>query len=111
MTAPDPGPIVTVYATFGSEEEARRIGRCLVDERLAACANIIGPCHSIYRWEGKVEESGEVAALFKARSDDAEALIARLAELHSYAVPAAVVWPIAAALPDYAEWVQAETSR
>ncbi|HEY0411674.1 MAG TPA: divalent-cation tolerance protein CutA [Allosphingosinicella sp.] len=103
--------IVTVYATFADEEEAARIGRTLVEERLAACVNILGPCRSIYRWEGKVEDAHEVAALFKARADDANRLIARLAELHGYDVPAAAVWPIANALPEYAEWVVAETRR
>lgn len=100
--------IVTVYATFASEEEARRIARILVEERLAACANILGGCHSIYRWRGTIEESEEVAALFKTSADRAEALIARLAELHSYEVPAAVVWPIATAWPAYAGWVAIE---
>ncbi|MGZ8286438.1 MAG: divalent-cation tolerance protein CutA [Allosphingosinicella sp.] len=102
---------VTVYATFGSDEEARRIARILVEERLAACANILGPCVSIYRWQGAVEEGREVAALFKTAADSARPLIARLAELHSYEVPAAAVWPIADALDAYAEWVRAETLR
>ena len=101
--------IVTVYATFGSDEEARRIARALVEERLAACANLIGPIHSVYRWQGKVEEAGETAALFKTTAEGAEALIERLAELHSYDAPAAVVWPIAEALPAYAAWVREET--
>ncbi|HEY0131494.1 MAG TPA: divalent-cation tolerance protein CutA [Allosphingosinicella sp.] len=102
-------PIVTVYATFASDEEARRIARTLVEERLAACANILGACLSIYRWQGEVEEAEEVAALFKTRAGRAEALIARLTELHSYDVPAAVVWPIPEASPAYASWVAAET--
>jgi periplasmic divalent cation tolerance protein len=101
--------IVTVYATFPSEDDARLIGRALVEERLAACANILGPCHSIYRWQGAIEETKEVAALFKTRADLADALIARLAELHSYEVPAAVVWPIANAFRHYASWIAAET--
>jgi periplasmic divalent cation tolerance protein len=100
--------IVTVYATFASDEEARRIARQLIEERLAACANILASCHSIYRWQGKVEEAAEVPVLFKTRADGAAALVERLGALHSYDVPAAVVWPIAKALPDYAEWV-AET--
>ena len=103
--------IVTVYATFPSEEEARRIARTLVEERLAACANILGPCHSIYRWQGAIEEAAEVAALFKTREGRSGALIARLAELHSYDVPAAVAWPIADALDSYAGWVESETVR
>ena len=56
--------IVSVYATFGSEEEARRIARQVVEERLAACANILAPCHSIYRWQGQVEEATEVPVIF-----------------------------------------------
>ena len=103
--------IVTVYATFPTEEEAVRIARILVEERLAACANILGACHSIYRWQGEIEESAEVAILLKTRAGRAEALIARLAELHSYDVPAAMVWPIAYALGAYAEWVESESAR
>lgn len=101
--------IVTVYATFADEEEARRIGRLCVEERLAACVNVLGAIRSVYRWQGEIEEAGEVAALFKTGAERAGALIARIAELHSYAVPAAVAWPIAEALGDYAEWVCAET--
>jgi periplasmic divalent cation tolerance protein len=102
--------IVSVYATFGSDEEARRIARIAVEERLAACANILGPLHSIYRWKDKIEEAGEVAALFKTREEAAQSLVARIAELHSYDVPAAVVWPVADAVPAYAEWVRAEAT-
>lgn len=102
--------IVTVYATFAGAEEAERIARTVVTERLAACANILGSVASVYRWQGAVEESREVAALFKARAHGAEALIARIGALHSYDVPAAVVWPISAALPAYAAWVAAEAS-
>jgi periplasmic divalent cation tolerance protein len=101
--------IATVFTVFASDEEARRIARTLVEEELAACANILGPCHSIYRWKGAIDESEEVATLFKTRSGLAAALIARLAELHSYEVPAAVVWPVAQALPAYADWVTEET--
>jgi periplasmic divalent cation tolerance protein len=101
--------IVSVYATFADADEAARIARTLIEERLAACANILGPVRSIYRWEGTIEDATEVAALFKTRADAAPALIARLAELHSYETPAAVVWPIEAALPAYADWVRAES--
>jgi periplasmic divalent cation tolerance protein len=102
--------IVTVYATFAHGDEAGRIARILIEERLAACANILGPVRSIYRWDGRLEDATEVAAVFKTRADAAEALIARLAALHSYDVPAAVVWPISAALPAYADWVRAESA-
>jgi periplasmic divalent cation tolerance protein len=101
--------IASVYATFPSEDEAKRIGRALVEERLAACVNILGPCHSIYRWQGKVEEATEIPALFKTTAEAAPKLIARLAELHSYDVPAAVVWPIDTAFPAFADWIGSET--
>jgi periplasmic divalent cation tolerance protein len=101
--------IVTVYATFADAEEANRIARLLVEERLAACANILGASRSIYRWQGKVEEAEEVAALFKTTSGQAAMLIRRLGELHSYDVPAAVVWPIAEAPESYRLWVVANS--
>ena len=103
--------VVSVYATFGSDEEARRIARRLVEERLAACANLLAPCHSIYRWQGRIEEAAEVPVIFKTRAVTAPALIERLSELHSYDVPAAVVWPIEKTLPDYARWIAEEVKR
>ena len=103
--------IASVYATFADEAEARRIGRQLVEERLAACVNILGPCHSIYRWQGKVEEASEVAAIFKVAADQAETLVRRLEELHSYDVPAAVVWPIEQTSESYRSWVAENSSR
>ena len=104
----DAGPIVSVYAVFADEQEACRIGGAVVEERLAACVNLLGPCHSIYRWQGKVETAAEAAAIFKARAGKADALIARIAELHSYDVPAITVWPVDKTLPAYALWVNAE---
>ena len=100
--------IVSVYAVFADADEAQRISRTAVEERLAACANILGPVHSIYRWQGAVEEADEVAAIFKARADKAGALKARIAELHSYDVPAIAVWPVESVWPAYAEWIEAE---
>ena len=102
--------IVTVYAVFADREEAERVATALVEERLAACANILGPCRSIYRWQGEVERADEVPALFKTAADRAPALLARLAELHSFEVPAAVVWPVADALAPYAAWVADNTA-
>ena len=99
--------IVTVYALFADAEEAERIARTVIDQRLAACANILGPCRSIYRWEGAIETASEIPALFKTRADRAERLIARVAALHSYETPCVVAWPIGAALPAYLDWVEA----
>lgn len=103
--------IVSVYATFGSEEEARRIGRQMVEERLAACVNILGPCHSIYRWQDEVEEATEVAAIFKTSASIAPELVRRITALHSYDVPAAVIWPIADLPENYRRWVEQNSGR
>jgi periplasmic divalent cation tolerance protein len=97
--------VVSVYAVFGSDEEARRIGRQMIEERLAACINILGSCHSIYRWQGRIEEAEEVAAIFKTSAGQARTLIDRVGELHSYDVPAAVAWPIAEVPEPYRAWV------
>jgi periplasmic divalent cation tolerance protein len=97
--------IVAVYVIFGSDEEARRIGREMVERRLAACVNIFGPCHSIYRWQGAVEEANEVAAIFKTRQDQASPLMAAIHLVHSYDVPAITVLPVAATHREYLQWV------
>lgn len=98
--------VVSVYVTFADGEEAERIGRIVVEERLAACINILGPVHSIYRWEGAIENAAEVAAIFKTTAAIADALIARIAALHSYSVPCIVTWPIDRIAGAYAEWVE-----
>ena len=103
--------VVSVYALFADGTEAERIGRALVEERLAACVNILAPCRSIYRWQGAIEQAGEVPAILKTEAGRAEALIARLVELHSYDVPCAVVWPVSHAAAAYADWVEASVDR
>ena len=98
--------IVSVYAIFANAEEAERIGRAMVEEQLAACANILGPVRSIYRWQGKVETADEVAAIFKTHHWNSDELIERIAELHSYDVPCIATWPIDKILRAYADWVE-----
>jgi periplasmic divalent cation tolerance protein len=98
--------VVSVYCIFASAEEAERIGRTVVEERLAACINILGSCRSIYRWQGAVETSQETPAILKTTAEAADALISRIAGLHSYEVPCISVWPIDKLLLSYAEWVE-----
>ena len=98
--------VVSVYAIFADAEEAERIGRAMVEERLAACVNILGPVRSIYRWKGAVETADEVAAIFKTSDERAGDLIARIAALDSYDVPCVAVWPIDKILGAYATWVE-----
>ena len=98
--------VVTVYAVFGNADEAETIARAMIEQRLAACVNILPECRSIYRWQGKIETVGEVPALFKTTLAQSDALIARIAELHSYDTPAIVMWPIPKLLADYGDWVE-----
>jgi periplasmic divalent cation tolerance protein len=98
--------IMSIYAVFANAEEAERIGRTAIEERLAACVNIFGPIRSIYRWQGKIETTGEVAAIFKTRHWNSDALIERIAALHSYDVPCIESWPIDKILRQYADWVE-----
>lgn len=98
--------IVTIYATFADADEAARIARILVEEKLAACANVLGPIRSVYRWGGAVTESEEVAVFLKTAAVRADACRERLEALHSYDVPCAVVWPIAGVSDAYRIWVE-----
>ncbi len=98
--------VVSVYAIFANADEAERIGRQMVEERLAACVNILGPCRSIYRWQGAVETAAEVPAILKTTTAQADNLVARIASLHSYDLPCVTVWPIDKLLVGYAEWVE-----
>ena len=99
--------MVTVTAFFADEEEARAVGRTVVEERLAACANIGGAVHSIYHWQGAIEKADEVAASFKTTEAVANVLIARIVELHSYDVPCVYSSPASEVAPAYADWVEA----
>ena len=98
--------VVSVYCIFGSPDEAERIGRTVVEEGLAACINVLGPCRSVYRWHGEIETAEEVPAILKTSAEAADALISRIAGLHSYEVPCIAVWPIEKLLLSYAEWVE-----
>lgn len=84
--------VALLHVTFADAGEAERIARIVVEERLAACANLLGSCRSIYRWLDEVEVALEERALFKTAPDTAEALAARIAELHSYDLPAIEHW-------------------
>lgn len=102
--------VVSVYCVFASVEEAERIGRTVVEEGLAACINVMGPCRSIYRWQGAIETAEEAPAILKTTASGADALISRIAGLHSYDVPCIAIWPIDKLLLAYAEWVEQSVS-
>ena len=96
-----------VLTTAANPEEARHLGRTLVEERLAACATLIPGAQSIYRWQGKVESSAETLLLIKTGPEQLAALEARLHELHSYEVPEFLVLDVDAASQPYLDWMQA----
>jgi periplasmic divalent cation tolerance protein len=97
------------YVMCASAEQARTIGRTVVGERLAACANALAPASSVYWWEGKLTEDEEHPLVLKTRAALVPALARRVRELHSYAVPCVVALPIAEGNPDYLAWLAAET--
>lgn len=98
-----------VYITTDDEEEARRIGRALVDERLAACTNALPGMRSCYRWQDRIEEGHECVLIAKTRAPLVDRLVARVRELHSYTVPCVVSLPIEDGNPAFLAWIGAET--
>ena len=98
-----------LYATAESQEEAEKIATILVEERLVACANILGPSTSIYWWEDKVTKENEVVIILKTKADLAEQAIARIVELHSYECPAVVALDIEKGNPEFLMWINKNT--
>jgi periplasmic divalent cation tolerance protein len=96
-----------VLTTAIDPEEAARLGRTLVDERLAACATLLPAVQSIYRWEGHVETAEETLLLLKTSQEQIPALEARLHQLHSYATPEFLVLEVEHAGAAYLQWLLA----
>lgn len=96
---------ILVFVTAGSAEEGGRIGRALVEEGFAACANIIPGIRSIYRWRGEVCDDEEVLIMIKSKATLFERLKKRIKELHSYEVPEIIAFPITLGSPDYLRWI------
>ena len=101
---------VLLYLTCANNDEAKTIARTLIDERLIACANILGKMTSVYRWEGTVVEDEEIAVLLKTRRDMAARATERVKELHSYDLPCVVGLPIQGGNPDFIGWLNCEVS-
>ena len=100
-------PARIVLTTTASPEEAARLGRTLVEERLVACATLIPAAQPIYRWQGQIESSTETLLLLKTGPDQLAALEARLLEMHSYQTPEFLVLGIEAASEPYLAWLTA----
>ncbi len=100
---------VFAYITVASKEEAERIARTLVEERLAASANLIEGMRSVYRWRGAIEQAAEIIVIAKTRGDLLQPLTERVRALHSYECPCVVGLPVLGGNPDYLEWIASET--
>jgi periplasmic divalent cation tolerance protein len=103
------GPVV-VLSAVGAPPDAQRIARALVEERLAACVNVVPGVVSVYRWKGVVEKEDELLLVIKTIGERVEQLKARLLQLHPYELPEVVVIPIGGGHAPYLEWI-AEQAR
>ena len=99
------GEALVVFATFPDAECARRIVTALVEEKLAACGNLIAGVESVYRWEGKVQNSAEAMAILKTDYGHFHAMQTRLTELHPYEVPECLAVRVADGPPAYLRWL------
>ena len=96
---------IIVLITASSKEEAARIGTALVDERLAACVNIVPQIHSLFFWEGKTQGQDETLLIVKSRLPLLEHIIDRVKALHSYTVPEVIALPIVGGSSEYLRWL------
>jgi len=100
--------VTLIYVTAPDVAAAQAIGRAIVAERLAACANILPGMQSLYWWQGKLEAASEAVLILKTVVGSAERVIARVRALHSYEVACAIALPVSVGNPDYLAWIRAE---
>jgi periplasmic divalent cation tolerance protein len=100
---------IVVFVTCGSEEEALKIAHSLVEERVAACVNLVSPVRSIYRWEGKIWDEKEWLLIIKTQKERFEELEKKVKSLHSYSVPEIIGLPITEGSSAYLKWLEEMT--
>jgi len=100
-----------IYMTAGSKPEAQKIGKALVESRLAACVNILDNMQSIYRWEEKVQEDSEVVLIAKTTETKVSPLIDKVKSLHSYDCPCIVSLPVLDGYLPFLDWVHTEVQK
>jgi periplasmic divalent cation tolerance protein len=103
-------PII-VLVTCASEEEALKIARSLVEDRLAACVNLLSPVRSIYRWEGKIWDEREWLLIIKTQKQKFSKLGKKVKSLHSYSVPEIIGLPIIEGASSYLKWIEEMTKQ
>lgn len=94
-----------VLSNFPDRPAAEKVARCLIEERLAACVNILAECSSIYQWQGNIEVSQEVPLLIKTTQENYAQLETILQECHPYQLPEIIALPISHGLPAYLNWI------
>ena len=99
---------IVVLSTCASAEEAERLARRVIDDRLAACVNVLSPVRSFYRWKGEIEDSAEWLLIIKTTRDKFDALRAALESAHTYEVPEVIAIPIVDGSPNYLSWIERE---
>lgn len=108
MTGETDSDICTLYVTASGREEAIRIGRIMVERRLAACANVIGPTTAIYRWEDEICEGEEAVLILKTTVRLADQAVVEIRNLHSYDLPCVLRFDVAGGLPPFLDWIAGE---
>jgi periplasmic divalent cation tolerance protein len=102
---------IQVFTTAEKREDADRIALSVVQKRVAACAQVLGPIRSTYWWKGKVEKAGEWLCVMKTRQDLFPALEKEIRTVHPYEVPEIVALPIVAGSASYLQWIDEETTK
>jgi periplasmic divalent cation tolerance protein len=105
-----PTAALIAYCTLPDADTALRIARALVDERFAACVNLVPGLRSIYRWQGDVHDDAEQLAIIKTTAGRFEAMRARLVELHPYECPEVIALPVDRGHTPYLDWLRASTA-
>lgn len=99
-----------IYTTAPSKEAAERLASALIEQKLAACANILDGMTSMYRWEGNVERAQECVVIFKTQNARIDAAMKAIRSLHTYENPCIVALPISTGSPDFLAWIATETT-
>jgi periplasmic divalent cation tolerance protein len=100
---------IVVITNLPDSDSAFNLGRHLVEHGLAACANVLGPVRSVYRWRGEIEEATEVPLLIKTTRERYAALERAIVLLHPYEIPEIIALPVESGLPAYLDWVASQT--
>jgi len=103
-------PVSIAYITTATRDDALRIARALLEERLIACANVLDGMTSVYRWDGATREDREAVLILKGRTELMDQVTQRVRELHQYDCPCVEWWPISGGNADYLNWVENEAA-